>query len=94
MNEYMSQYREKNKEKLKAYSRKYYRAYRRGTKYSVRNHKGLFEESVKDALLNLREYRNQQMDNEGILPELFELIKDLSAIADRFHKLTTEEDFL
>jgi hypothetical protein len=94
MAKYMADYRQKNKDKLQEYSRKYYRAYRKGKKYSAKDHKSLAEDALKDALFNLKEYRNEQIDNEGIIPTLFELIKDLSTIADKFNKLTTEEDFL
>jgi hypothetical protein len=87
----MSEYRKKNEDKLKAYARKYYAKYNKGEKYSSKDHKGIAKSSLNDAILHLHEYNDA---NLGIIPGLFELIKDLGAIADKFNKLTTEEDFL
>jgi hypothetical protein len=94
---YMAQYREKNKGRLQAYARKYYKAYRKGEKYSIKDRKGIAKKSITETISILNEYRDFEMDidaNSGLIPALFQLIKDLSTIADRFNELTAEEDFL
>ena len=88
--EYMKNYRKKNEARLKEYARKYYAKYNKGEKYSIKDHKGIVKSSLSDAVTHMNEYNDI---NLGIIPGLLDLIKDLSAIADRFNKLTTE-DFL
>ena len=93
--EYEKQYRVRNAERLRDYRNAYMRAYRRGEKYSSRDKKEEARKALRRALLSLNEYRNEQIDaDNGFISDLYELVKQLNNLADRFEELTTKEDFL